>query len=258
MEPTADYATDSLTARIGPVRLVRAGFVESRRQWRGLLLIAAVTCAASFALVRTVPSFTASMGYDLLATLLTLIASTAVTSGATTASWALLLKDPSEPIRGDRLLGCMAILVVATLIFWLPMPMIVVLAPRFSDPAFASAFSLGALAYWIVAFWIYLKLFLWPIARLAGRRDITIGRAWSLTNGATLAFALAHFLLLAPLIGGLAGLIVTYGRVVSDAAWGQALEQAATAIFIVGSSALTVALFRLRVLSRGAIAEVFA
>jgi hypothetical protein len=257
MRHMAEHGIGSAAARVGPISLVRAGLVEGRRRWRGLLLVAAVTCAASFALLRIAPGLNESLGSDLVATLLTLLASSLVTSGATTASWALLLKEPSHALRGDRLLECMGILLAATLLFWLPMPMIIAFAPRFSDPAFAAQFSMGALAFWILASWICLKLYLWPVGRLLGRREMTIRRSWRLTNKATLGFALAHLILLAPLMGGLVGLIGIYGRAVSDAAWGQALQQAATAIFLAGSSALTVALFRLRVLSQRAVAEIF-
>jgi hypothetical protein len=57
----------------------------------------------------------------------------------------------------------------------------------------------GALT--LILFYLSLKLMLWPLGPLTGRRDLTLPRAWNAMEGAMLGMTLASLLALVPLVG---------------------------------------------------------
>ena len=108
----------------------------------------------------------------------------------------------------------------------------------------------------MVALFVMVKLTLWPVAILVGRRDASLGRAWAMMRGAVVGYIGATLVISVPMV---AAMVAGTFAMPADAA-ARATDAILEVSIVLGSIAgvaLAAALYELRWGSRSGLAEVF-
>jgi len=250
--------------RIGIGRLMRDGLGRLRAAWLPVLVLAIVGLAASYAIETWLPMDTRWGLLEFTPLYFTRVALFALADNAPAvlALWWLLDPRARPPTAGRPVLECLAIFCLYDVALT-----IVVLGVNppgaMADGATAVAIR-GALVSLgrIVIEFVGLLLCLWPVGRLAGRREMTPGRALRLMRGAAPSYvvimaALASPVVLAPVGIGLATMNTPGAYPAAIEAWSWVQWAWIQAMQMLGL-AFAVAIFVQRMERPQSVGEVFA
>lgn len=247
--------------RIGAITLVTEGAALIRARWAASAALWLTLAGASYGI------YVAGEAAGLLAAPLMSLegvaynaVSAAIEGVAAAAAVGLFVADGRGGARTFRgFAECAGVFAAISFAFLAVSQVHSELQPWIDDPGAAGAVVVGlGLAF---AGWFYLtaKIQLWPVARLAGREDVTPRRSWRLMRRATLGYLLASGLLLVVVMIALAAVLAPSWQVEADAGLlGVALTQVGGAAYSVASAALLAAVYRLRVEAPASVADVFA
>jgi hypothetical protein len=250
------------TARIGGITLVKGAVARMRQGgWRTLGLWLGV---AGVGWVIQAGAQAAGLQANVPALSLASVANMLLTAASAGLGAALTLRlfvqGRAGWLKVDRgLLECAGLTAGMTLIFSVIPAVYAIATQGWIDPGlmFGAATVVGLI--YLVGAYAALKLTLWPICRLTGRTDVTVGRAWRLMRKAARGLILGYAIFIVPFLVVVAGSMGTLTRAGGQLA-GMSLVvfEVMGAAYAVACYALGATLYRLRVEAPATVADLFA
>ncbi|WP_156696807.1 hypothetical protein [Phenylobacterium sp. CCH12-B4] len=176
------------------------------------------------------------------------------------AAWAMrLMSEPARWLRFDRSLLEGAGITAGMVLCLMVLGALNVLAVQsIAEPGLMAVVGLSVALLALVLVWVGIRLTLWPMARVAGRTDITPAISWRLMRRATRGMLLGYAVLLIPLIVLLVPLMVEAATAgVAPSRESLLASEAASSLFTVLAYGLVATVYTLRVEKPAKVADVF-
>lgn len=247
-------------ARIGTITQLRGAAARARAAgWRVLVVWLGLAAGG-----QVVQHGFALMGVDAAAAQATpgYLAYALAASGISGlgAAWAMrVMSEPARWLRFDRPLLEGALITAGMVLCLMALGLLnVLVAQSVTEPGMMVVAGSSVVLLALVLIWVGMRLTLWPMARVAGRKDITPAMSWRLMRRATRGMLLGYAVLLIPLIVLLVPLMVEAAAAGAPPSSGSLLaSQAASGLFTVLAYGLVAAVYTLRVENPATVADVF-
>ncbi len=169
----------------------------------------------------------------------------------------LFVRGPADWLKLDRpvLLGAAA-MAGATLAF-VGLSQVSLLFTRSSNPGTVATGSLVFMVLYLGAVFVALKLNLWPVGLVMGRRGFGPREAWRRMRKATRGLLLGYLIFMIPFAVVMAGNWAALAAGRSPQGWAQGLFLMAAAVYGIAAYAMSATIYALRVENPATVADVF-